>query len=277
MRTLLIMLLASAVADAAEPVGTPHVYKHVGDRDLRLYVVKPETEGNAPRPAAVFFHGGGWVGGAPTQFNRLAEHLAKRGMVAVQVEYRLLPGKSNDPPTDCVRDAKSAMRWVRAHAAELDVDPHRIAAGGGSAGGHLAAFVGMVEGQDDPQDVLTVSAKADALLLFNPVYDNGPDHGWGTARVGERYQDFSPAHNITPDDPPAIVFLGTEDKLIPVAVAERFQKNMTTAGVRSELRLFPGQAHGFFNRDPFQSQTIAATDEFLTTLGWLTPRSTAAP
>lgn len=252
-----------------DPVGKPYVYKTVGDRELKLYVVEPATRGEGLRPAAVFFHGGGWVGGGPKQFNNLCEHLAARGMVAIQVEYRLLDGKTNDPPTKCVSDAKSAMRWVRAHAEELQVDSKRIAAGGGSAGGHLAAFVGMVDGQDDPQDDLKVSAKANALLLFNPVYDNGPDQGWGRARVGDRYQEFSPAHNITSDDPPAIVFLGTKDKLIPVAVAERFQKKMQDAGLRSELKLFEGEGHGFFNDEPFRGRTIAATDEFLTSLGWL--------
>jgi acetyl esterase/lipase len=273
MRLLMILCsLTAGVAQAVEPVGKAHVYKQVDQRELHLYVVEPSAPAKEPRPAAVFFHGGGWVGGRPTQFNDLCEHLAKRGMVAVQVEYRLLDGKSNAPPTDCVRDAKSAMRWVRAHAKELNIDPKRIAAGGGSAGGHLAAFVGMVAGNDDPADDASVSAKADALLLFNPVYDNGPDDGWGRARVGDRYAEFSPAHNITADDPPAIVFLGTQDKLIPVAVAERFRKNMQDAGLRSELRLFEGEAHGFFNKDPFKSQTITASDEFLTSLGWLPPK-----
>jgi len=292
-----LITLSSALAaePVVKPVGKPYVYKTVGDRELRLYVVEPQVQveppaqlkppaqgepptqgdlhapGETPRPAAVFFHGGGWVGGTPKQFNDLAEHLAQRGMVAVQVEYRLLPAKSNDPPTNCVRDAKSALRWVRAHARELNVDPNRIAAGGGSAGGHLAAFVGMVEGNDDPADDATVSPKANALLLFNPVYDNGPDDGWGQARVADRYQEFSPAHNITKDDPPAIVFLGTKDNLIPVAVAERFQKKMLDAGIRSDLHLFEDQPHGFFNQDPFKSQTIAASDAFLTSLGWLPP------
>ncbi|MCA8991497.1 MAG: alpha/beta hydrolase fold domain-containing protein, partial [Planctomycetaceae bacterium] len=161
------------------------------------------------------------------------------------------------------------MRWVRSHAQELGIDPNRIAAGGGSAGGHLAAFVGMVEGHDADGDDKNVSAKANALLLFNPVFDNGPDGGWGTARVGDRYPEFSPAHNISKDDPPAIIFLGTSDKLIDVAVGERFRDGMKKVGVRCELQLFEDQPHGFFNKDPFKSQTIKAVDEFLVSLGWL--------
>ena len=222
----------------------------------------------------VFFHGGGWTSGGPTQFTQHSDYLATSGMVCIQVEYRLIKKGDKGPPVDCVADAKSAMRWVRSHAAELGIDPNRIGAGGGSAGGHLAAFVSMVEGLDDPQDDLKVSPKANALALFNPVFDNGPDQGWGHSRVGERFKEFSPAHNITPDDPPAIIFLGTQDKLIPVAVVERFKANMEKAGVRCEAKFYEGQGHGFFNpgkggKVEFYHDTLLATDRFLASLGWL--------
>ena len=265
-----VFSLAVASSRAAEtPVGQSRVYKKVGDRELRLFVVNPEDWKPADRrPALVFFHGGAWVSGAPSQFNDQAAYLARRGMVCIQVEYRLVrdvPG----PPTNCVQDAKSAMRWVRVHAGELGIDPARIGAGGGSAGGHLAAFVGLVVGLDDPQDDLKVSPKANALVLFNPVFDNGPDGGWGTSRVGARYPEFSPAHNISPDDPPAIVFLGRNDALIGVPVVERFQSNMTKAGVRCDTRYYEDQPHGFFNKDPWKTITLAEADKFLASLGWL--------
>lgn len=260
---------AADVKPKAAFLGESRAYKQVAGRDLRLFIVKPEDwKATDQRPALVLFHGGGWTGGSPTQFNDQAAYLAKRGLVCVQVEYRLvkdIPG----PPTNCVRDAKSAMRWVRGHAAELGIDPKRIGAGGGSAGGHLAAFVGMVEGNDDPTDDSKVSPKAAALVLFNPVFDNGPDGGWGTARVGDRYKEFSPAHNITADDPPAIVFLGRKDALIAVPVVERFQANMKQAGVRCETRFYDGQAHGFFNGEPWRTATLIEADKFLASLGWL--------
>lgn len=272
---LLAILLSAFCTQAAEAkakpafLGETHLYKQVEGRDLRLLVIKPpDWKATDQRPALVLFHGGGWTGGTPTQFNDQATYLAQRGLVCVQVEYRLLkdiPG----PPTNCVRDAKSAMRWVRSHAAELGVDFNRIGAGGGSAGGHLAAFVGMVEGNDDPKDDVKISPKADALVLFNPVFDNGPDGGWGMQRVGDRFKEFSPAHNITPDDPPAIVFLGRNDPLNGVPVVERFQSNMKKAGVRCETRFYDGQAHGFFNGEPWKTVTLIETDKFLTSLGWL--------
>lgn len=284
MRLPLIVLLwisLSAGLTAADPI--THVYKQVEARKLKLTAINPpDWKATDKRPAMVFFHGGGWVSGGPTQFSQHSDYLATRGLVCIQVEYRLLKGTAADtPPLVCVQDAKSAMRWVRAHATELGIDPQRIGAGGGSAGGHLAAFVGMVEGLDDPQDDLSLSPKANALVLFNPVFDNGPDQGWGTTRVKDRYKEFSPAHNITSDDPPAIVFLGTQDKLIPVAVVERFKTNLQKAGVKCEALFYEGQGHGFFNagkgNKKYYHETLLATDRFLASLGWIQGEPTLIP
>lgn len=274
MKSLFVgLLFVVGAACGAEPIS--RVYKKVADRELKLNVFSPpDWKASEQRPAIVFFHGGGWVGGSPKQFLKHCEYLCTRGIIAIEADYRHIAKGDKGPPTDCVHDAKSAMRWVRSHAAELGIDPQRIAAGGGSAGGHLAAFVGMVEGLDDPADDLKVSPKANALVLFNPVFDNGPDQGWGHARVGDRYKEFSPAHNISADDPPAIVFLGTKDNLIPVAVVECFKAGMMKAGVRCEAVFYEGQGHGFFNpgkggTDQYYFETLLAADRFLTSLGWL--------
>lgn len=270
---LCCVLTAQFTSQAASPVGDAHVYKKVEDRELSLYVLKPaDWKASDHRPAIVFYHGGGWTGGGPTQFNEHSEYFVTRGLVCIQVQYRLLDKKKNDPPTACINDAKSAMRWVRSHAKELGIDPDRIASGGGSAGGHLAAFVGMVEGTDDPQDDLKVSAKSNAMLLYNPVFDNGPG-GWGAGRVGDRYKEFSPAHNITKDDPPAIVFLGSMDKLIPVKTVETFKENMEKVGARCETHIYEGQGHGFFNYGneggKYWYETVLESDKFLASLGWI--------
>jgi acetyl esterase len=269
----LACLTVGLPAEAAPPDGEPVVYKSVGDRDLTLYVTKPDDwQAGDRRPCIVFYHGGGWVGGKPGQFTEHAKHFCGRGLVCVQVEYRLLDRKGNDPPDACIHDARSAMRWVRSHADRLGIDPLRIASAGGSAGGHLAGHVGMVDGLDDPRDNTAISCKSQAMLLFNPVFDNGPG-GWGTQRVGDRYAEISPLHNISPDDPPAVVFLGTEDKLIPVATGRRFEEQMNSAGVACKLHLYEGQPHGFFNHgrdgNRWYNETIAAADKFLESLGWL--------
>lgn len=269
--TLLASLAFAGLAPAAEAqLGTPHVYKRVGDRDLKLFVVSPPgAKPSDRRPALVFFHGGGWTGGAPTQFNTQSAYLASRGLVCVQVQYRLLDKTEKAPPLDCVQDAKSALRWVRSHAHELGIDPAHIGAGGGSAGGHLAAFVALVAGSDDPSDDLKISPRPAVLTLFNPVFDNGPLGGWGQARVGDRIKDFSPAHNIAAGAPPTIIFLGGKDALIPTATALRFQTAMKAVGARCELFLYDDQTHGFFNQEPFKTKTLIETDKFLASLGWL--------
>ena len=246
------------------------VYKKAGERELHLYVEKPSAwKPTDRRPAIVFFFGGSWIGGKPTQFQWQSEYFATRGMVGIRVEYRVTSKNDKNPPIVCCQDAKSAMRWVRAHAAELGIDPQRIAGSGGSAGAHLAAFSSMVGGTDDPADDLSVSPKADALVLFNPVFDNGPDGGFGTARIGDRYREFSPAHNITSNAPPTIVFLGDKDHLISTNVLERFKANMTRAGVRCDAHVYAGQEHGFFNQEPFKTTTLIEADKFLGSLGWL--------
>jgi len=253
------------------------VYKKVESRELKLLIEKPaDWKPGSKFPCMVYFFGGGWVGGAPEQFHKQSAYLATRGMVGVRVEYRTIPSGDKGPPVVCCADAKSAMRYVRGHAAELGIDPDRIAAAGGSAGGHLAAFTTLVNGLDDPKDDLKVSCKANALVLFNPVFNNGPGE-WGNERVGSRFREFSPAHNITKGAPPTIVFLGDKDKLIPVKVVTDFEKEMKKVGSRCDSHFYPGAGHSFFNKEPHFSQTLIEADKFLVSLKWLSGEPTLKP
>ena len=251
------------------------VYKKASGDDLRIYRLDPE--GHDPkadkRPAVVFFFGGGWNGGSVTQFEPHANYLAGRGIVAFLADYRV-KSRQKTPPLACVEDGKSAIRWVRQNAERLGVDPDKIIAGGGSAGGHVAATTGICDGLEGPDEDLSVSSKSQALLLFNPVYDNGPD-GYGHDRVTEWFPAISPAHNITKGDPPTIVYLGSEDKLIPVSTAEKFRNDQEALGIKSELHVYEGEPHGFFNLKLGQGKkehfidTILKTDAFLVDLGYL--------
>ena len=253
---------------------TAEVYKNASGDDLYLYLFAPE--GHVPkrdkRPAVVFFFGGGWTGGTPAQFEQHARYLASRGMIAAVADYRVR-SRQKTTPKECVADGKSSVRYLRKHARRLGIDPERIAAGGGSAGGHVAAATGTLRKLDDPADDASISSKSNALLLFNPVYDNGPEGGWGHGRVQGYWRDISPAHNIDAGTPPAIVFLGEDDKLIPVSTARRFQAAMRRAGVRSVLHTYPNQGHGFFNEHKGGTgiflDTLRKMDAFLVELGWL--------
>ena len=138
-----------------------------------------------------------------------------------------------------------AMRYLRAHAEEFHIDANRIIASGGSAGGHLAAATALCPGYDDPADDFSVPVKPNALVLFNPVIDNGPG-GYGYERVGEEYKNFSPLHNIHTGAPPTIIFLGTADVLVPVETARYYKKVMEKVGSRCDLFLYESQPHGFF-------------------------------
>ena len=263
--------LNTFAASAAEPFShETRVYKKVGNRELHVEIEKPATwKASDRRPAIVFYFGGGWVGGTSTQFQIQSEYLATRGMVGIRVEYRVIPKGDKGPPVVCCNDAKSAMRWVRAHATELGIAPQRIAASGGSAGGHLAAFTTLVDGTDDPLDDLKISPKANALVLFNPVFDNGSEGGYGAERIGNRLKEFSPAHNVAAGAPPTVVFLGAKDELIGLAVLDRYKASMTKAGARCDTHVYEGQPHGFFNKEPYKTTTLIETDKFLESLGWL--------
>ncbi len=263
----------------APPIeGVEHiVYKEASGSKLILNVFHPQDRKTKKekRPAIVFFFGGGWSGGSPAQFAPHCEYLASRGMVAITADYRV-KSRQGTPPFECVKDGKSAVRWIRQNAGRLGIDPKKLAAGGGSAGGHVAAATGTVPGLEEDGEDVSVSSTPDALVLFNPVYDNGPK-GYGHDRVKDRYKEISPLHNIRKGMPPAIVFLGDQDKLIPVSTAEKFKSQMEKVGSRSDLHVYKDQPHGFFNQGKkgnYYEKTVLEMDRFLISLGWLKGKPT---
>jgi len=243
-------------------------YKQVDTVQLGLKIFYPSgyKKGNH-HPAMVFFFGGGWTGGSITQFEPHAKHFANKNMITVLVDYRV-KSRHNTSPFESLKDAKSAIRYLRQHAEDLGVDANKIVASGGSAGGHLAAACFTNESLNEPSDDLAISPKPNALVLFNPVIDNGKD-GYGFERIGESYASFSPIHNLKKGFPPTIFFLGTNDKLIPVSTAQKFKQKIEEVGGRCDLFLFDNQPHGFFNKDPFLAETIAKTDLFLMSLNFI--------
>lgn len=244
------------------------LYKSIGEVKLNLHIFHPaDHQATDSRPAIVFFFGGGWVGGTPKQFYKQSRYLAMRGMVAICAEYRIR-SKHKTTPVECVKDGKSAIRIVRSKAKGWGIDPKRIAAGGGSAGGHVAAATGTLSKFDEQTDALDISCRPNALVLFNPVYDNS-QQGYGYDRVKEYWKDISPMHNLSKATPPTIVFLGTKDKLIPVSTAKTYQSKLDKLNVQNELHLYENQPHGFFNKGESFLDTVEKMDKFLTGLGYL--------
>ena len=233
---------------------------------LRVYAL-PRSKRSRKSPAIVYYFGGGWNSKNPLQFHEHALRLAEKGMVAILADYRV-KNVNGTSPMESLLDAKSAMRFVRSHARELRIDSDRIAASGGSAGGHLAAACYTNDRFNDTGDDQRVSAKPNALVLFNPVIDNGPD-GYGYDRVKEWFPDFSPMHMITKGFPQTIFFIGTKDYLIPVATAETFRDKIIAVGSGCELHVYDGAGHGFFNQANYRSLVLPKVDAFFQRIGYI--------
>jgi len=265
-----IVLMSLICAECAIAEITPDQiieYKQVGDLKLTLHIFNPpDHKASDKTPAIVFFFGGGWKGGTPSHFYSQSQYLASRGMVAICADYRT-EQNAGTTPVECVKDGKSAMRWVRSHAEQLGIDPDKLAAGGGSAGGHIAAAMATLKGFNEEGEDTSVSCKPSALVLFNPVFDNGPG-GYGYDRVSSYWKEFSPMYNLDKDVPPTLVQLGTKDQLIPVATAKAYKAKMEELGVRCDLILYEGQPHGFFNNAKYK-ETLQAADDFLLSQGYL--------
>lgn len=259
------------------------VYKTIGDVELRAWIYEPPFhKPTHARPAAVFFFGGGWNSGTPAQFASHCESLALRGMVAMTVEYRVRR-RHGTLAIDCIADAKSAIRWVRQNADRLGVDPNRIVAGGGSAGGHLAACTGTLKEFDEPSEDRSISSVPNAMALFNPAlvlapYNNRApfDHERMYAmpeRVGADPIRASPVHHVHRGVPPTIIFHGKADDTVAFFTAEMFTDAMHKAGNRCVLSGFEGEKHGFFNLGrgdgSAYTKTMDQLDEFLVSLGYL--------
>lgn len=271
---LTFLALAALAQDPDLPGARVEVYKKAGDAELRMWILGPE--GHRPedkRPAIVFFFGGGWTSGTPKQFQEQVKYLAGRGMVAATADYRV-KSRHGVKAVACVADGKSAVRFLRSNAARLGIDPDRIAAAGGSAGGHVAACTALVPGYEDEDT--SVSSVPNALVLFNPALVLAPVDGEAfpdlTERMGVEPARLSPYHNVRKGAPPTLVLNGTADTTTTFAHARRFVQAMTDASNRCELAAYEGAGHGFFNvgrKDGRFKETVQRMDAFLVSLGWL--------
>jgi len=259
-----------------KPDETVQFYEPSEGEPLKLDLFFPEGHKSSDeRACVVFFFGGGWSGGNTSQFFGYAEYFASRGIVAISAQYRTKKSHGTDP-RQCVEDGGEAIRYVREHANEIGIDPDKIIVGGGSAGGHVAVALAMCSNiNSSPGN--SVSCVPNALVLLNPVYDNGPG-GYGHDRVVDYWKDISPFHNIRSGHPPLIAFFGSNDQHVPVSTINAFQRKMVNAGNECETHIYDGQTHGFFHiskggREMFED-VLRKTDAFLVKRKYLSGKDT---
>lgn len=263
-------------AEVSTDPGKKFVYKQAGGTPLDLEVYFPTgwDPSKTKVPGVIMFHGGSWTGGTLDQFRHLCKYLAGRGLVAASVNYRMIPKKDRGalPPDEsykrvCITDAKSAIRWMKQHAGELGIDPKRIIAGGGSAGGHIAVLATTNPDLDDPADPKEFDTGVAAYLLFNPAFQPTDNTD---AEV-----DFS--RHLTAGFPPAILFFGDGDNQFKPGGEAMIKQLGSLGNTGSELWIAEGQSHGFFNKPPWQDVTLAQADRFLVDHGFLSGSATLPP
>jgi len=252
------------------------VYGTGGGRDLHLILYRPKSMGTK-RPGIVFVHGGGWRSGDPNHFRRQAAYFAGKGYVCACIEYRL-SGEAQFPAA--IEDVKCAVRWMRANAGKYHIDTSRIAASGGSAGGHLAALLGTSDtprfegtgGHDD------FSSRVQAVVSFNGVADMrrmpppqqsatglvGIFLGGTPAEIPDVYATASPIVHVSADDPPFLFLHGSADTTVPYQQSVDMMQALREVGVRAEIYTADGATHGFFNRPPWYQPTLERMERFLT-------------
>jgi acetyl esterase/lipase len=262
--SIFFLIALNLSAQKYEVTKSSVIYKNVDGIELEMVVYKPQLKFDVKSPAIVFYFGGGWVGGNPDHFAMQAEYFASRGMVAICPDYRT-KSKHGTTPFESVKDAISAMRYIKEHGEELGIDTSRIVASGGSAGGHLAACTALISDVEEDSDNKNISPVPFALVLFNPVVDTGK-RGYGQEKFNGREFELSPVHHITGNVPPTLIMHGKADQTVAYENVERFRDVMKQEGNVCILKGYKKQGHGFFNynRKPrFFKKTLQQTEAFL--------------
>jgi acetyl esterase/lipase len=253
------------------------VYTRAGDTDLKIDLARP-AEGDGPFPAVLVIHGGGWRAGDKSGHRGLIAEFARKGYVAASPQYRFAP-KDRFPAQ--VHDVKAAVRWLKAHAKELKLDPDRIGAMGFSAGGHLSMMLGVT----GPDDGLEGDASDDApntkiravVNYFGPTDFNATDIPEATQPIIKEFLGGTPREKpeaatkaspltfVSRGDAPILTFQGTKDPLVPHSQATKLANAMTAAGVPGRVDLLVGAGHGWGGDDlkRTMAETFAFFDKYL--------------
>lgn len=266
-------LLSPVYAQETVPAGVVFEknieYSNPDDQHLQLNMARPK-EGKGPFPAVICIHGGGFRAGTRDSFNGLCLQLAERGYVAVTVSYRLAP-KYQFPAA--VYDVKTAVRWMRANAAKYQIDPDRIGTTGGSAGGHLAQFLGVTSGvkkfEGDGGNAEYSSSVRCVVNFYGPSdftksYDASVDAkdvlplflGGNLKQERHRHIESSPLYWVTPEAAPTLFVHGTKDAYVAHEQAEWIVERMTAADVEAVLMTIEDGDHGFRTSSPDVKEKI---------------------
>lgn len=259
---------------------TKQIYKSTKERELEVFINKPaDWNASDKRPAIVFFSGGGWRSNSNTQFKPQAEFFAQKGFVSVRADYRVR-NRDKVLPDKCVEDAISAVRWVRANAKTLGVDPDRIVALGGSAGGHMALCTFLSDDINAPGEDISISGKPNAIVVFNPAVDltefpGTKDAYFIQAMKESELKRLSPTYLLTKTNkmPPTLIIDGMKDRFYPQI--QVFEKKAKSLGSPVDAIYVEGRDHGFFNRSPFLEQTNEMIATYLSGIGFM-PKQTPA-
>ena len=256
---------------------TDVVYDEAGGVPLRFDHYRPLGP-DAPTPAVVFVHGGGWASGDPSQAAGHGPALATRGIATVAISYRL----ANEAPFPAaLDDVRRGLRWVRANAAALGIDPERLILLGLSAGAHLAVLAHLVSGlpalePDLPDALRPVSEHVLGVIAHYGPYDlsrRRPMSEWDPIGdfLGPRADDpewvrlASPVVHARGADAPVLLVHGTADDVVSYRESERMHAALREAGKRSELLLIEGAPHAFEMewRGEANRRATAALERFL--------------
>jgi len=264
-----LVLVVSAVlglvvgAMAQQPVVVENDIEYSNPDDQHLMVNMARPRGKGPFPAVLCIHGGGFRAGTRKGYDGLIKRLAERGYVAATVEYRLAP-KYQFPAA--VYDVKAAVRWLRANARKYRIDPDRIGVTGGSAGGHLAQFLGVTidakEFEGDGGNPKQSSRVSCVVNFYGPSdftksYGKSVDAaevlplwlGGNLETALHKHQLSSPLNWVTPRSAPTLCIHGTKDNYVAFEQAVWLVDRLKAAGVEAELMTIEGAGHGFAGAD----------------------------
>jgi acetyl esterase/lipase len=247
------------------------VYATVDGRELLMDVFTPPQRPHAPRPGVLVVHGGGWRGGARTEFSGLSRHLARLGYVVASIDYRLAPASPFPAARDDVAAAASALK---AHAPELGLDAGRLALIGRSAGGQLALLAAYTMGDPAVKGVVSFYGPTD--LVYGYEHPADPRVFDSTAALvaflgghlvdrGATYKIASPIAYVARTSPPTLLIHGTPDELVEVEQSRRLDRRLNEAGVPHLLVELPWASHGcdYFLRGPCGQISTYAIEQFL--------------